>query len=323
MIGWLSRIDMMVRLLVLAILLATFAPVTGSGQLAAQYVSNAAIFLLFFLNGIRLSRKDVRAGIGNLRFLAPLTFWCFGAMAAAGYGMFLIAGNVMPALVALGLIYLGAMPSTVQSAAAYTSVAEGNVAASVVSAALLNILGVFVSIPIFAWLSGGEAVELGSGGLFKIFMILLLPFALGQLSQNRLGNWLKANPLIVSWMDRLAIAIAVYVAFSGAVEQDLWTMLDLAAWGYLIAAIAGLLLFAFAGAWALSGVLALGQGDRISFMFAGAHKSVAMGAPLAVVIFGAEKAGLILVPLLVYHLLQLVVSAPLATRLAQRQDLQG
>ncbi|MXO90120.1 bile acid:sodium symporter family protein [Pontixanthobacter aquaemixtae] len=314
MLRILTNIDLMVRLLILAIALATVFPAVGTGREIAQVISNIGIFSLFFLNGVRLSRGEVLAGIGNWRLLLPLTLWCFGAMALAGWGLSALGEGVLPAFVALGLLYLGVLPSTVQSATAYTSIAGGNVASSVVSAALLNIIGVFISAPIFAWLSGGALVQLGPEGVFKIFIIVLLPFAMGQILQTRLQIWLGAHPSLVGWMDRIAIAIAVYVAFSGAVEQGLWSKLDPAGWGWLVLIIGAFLAFGFAGAWILSRGLALAPEDRISFTFAGAHKSLAMGAPLALVLFTPESAGMLLVPLLLYHLLQLVVSAPLAKR---------
>lgn len=316
MFQMLTRIDLMVRLLIAAILLAAILPATGNWRVVAQNVSNVGIFVLFFLNGIRLSRTDVLEGLGNWRLLIPLIIWCFGAMALAGWGLSILSIGMLPPLVAMGFLYLGVLPSTVQSATAYTSMAGGNVASSVVSAALLNILGVFISAPIFAWLSGGAAVQIGPDGLIKIFLILLLPFALGQLLQARLKGVLASHPTLIGWLDKIAIATAVYVAFSGAVEQDLWNTLGVAAWGWLLGLVVLLLIFAFAGSWLMSAMLKLPQSNQISFTFAGAHKSIAMGAPLALVIFSAEDAGLILVPLLIYHLLQLVVSAPLANRFA-------
>ena len=236
-------------------------------------------------------------------------------MAAAGLGLSWLGIGVLPPMIALGLLYLGILPSTVQSATAYTSMAGGDVASSVVSAALLNILGVFISAPIFAWLSGGASVELGVEGLTKLFLILLLPFGLGQLLQARIVGWLKKRSSLVGWLDRTAISIAVYVAFSGAVEQDIWSKLDPTGWAWLMALLSVFLAFAYGGAWLLSGLLPFSKGNRISFLYAGAHKSVAMGAPLALVLFPPESAGLILVPLLIYHLFQLIVSAPLATHL--------
>lgn len=314
---WFFRIDLMVRLLVLAIALASVLPATGDARAIAQWVANAAIFLLFFLNGLRLPRAEVRRGIGHWRLLVPLLAWCFVAMALVGKGLQLALEDVLPPLVALGFLYLGVLPSTVQSATAYSSLAGGNVASSVVAAALTSVIGVFVSAPLFALLGGSGAVELGASGLGKVVLILVLPFALGQLLQARFADWVGGHPGLISWLDRLSIAIAVYVAFSAAVEQGLWTRVGGGEWAVLVGAVGAMLTAGIAGPWALSAAIGLDRRDRIAFLFAGAHKSVAMGAPLAAVLFPPHVAGMVLLPLLVYHLLQLVVSAPIANRLAR------
>ena len=315
-----ARIDPLVRLLLLAIVLASVVPVTAEWRTLAQGVSNGAVFLLFLLNGLRLPRADVIRGIGHVRFLAPLVLWCFGAMALAGWGLSLALSGWLPPLVALGFLYLGTLPSTVQSATAYTSLAGGNVANSVVAAALLNILGVFLTAPLFSALAGSEGAPFDLAALQKVALILLLPFVLGQLVQNRFGHFVRDHRTLATWMDRTAIAIAVYVAFSGAVEEGLWDRVDAGEWGVLLAGVVALLALAFAGAWLLGGVLALGRGERIAFLFSGAQKSIAMGAPLAAVLFPPGTAGLVLLPVLVYHLLQLVLSAPIASRLARLPD---
>ncbi|MGH6785277.1 MAG: bile acid:sodium symporter, partial [Novosphingobium sp.] len=153
----LARIDPMVRLLVVAMALALLLPVRGAPKDVAQFVSNAAVFLLFLLNGMRLPRAEVRAGLANHRLLVPLVLWCFGAMAFAGWAIWQAGSGWMPPLLALGFLFVGCLPSTVQSATAYSSLAGGNVASSVIAAALLSLLGVFVTAPLFSLLAGGDA----------------------------------------------------------------------------------------------------------------------------------------------------------------------
>ncbi len=311
----LSRIDPMVRLLVAAIALAIALPVSGGARDAAQFVSNAAVFLLFFLNGLRLPRHEVMAGLGNHRLLWPLVIWCYGAMALAGWAVWQVGDGWMPPLLALGFLYLGCLPSTVQSATAYSSLAGGNVASSVVAAALLNLLGVFVTAPLFSLLAGGGAAEFHADGLIKVVGILLVPFILGQVAQQWLGDWVRDHRPLVTWMDRSSIAIAVYVAFSGAVAQHFWTRIDPAGWLWLAGGTALMLATAHWGAWALGGALRLDRANRVTMLFAGAQKSIAMGAPLATVLFAPEAAGIVLLPILLYHLVQLVLAAPIAARL--------
>ncbi len=316
-VNLLSRIDPMVRLLALAIMLALVLPVRGSAREAAQFVSNAAVFLLFFLNGLRLPRHEVAAGMGNHRLLWPLTAWVFGGMAAAGWGMWQLGQGWMPPLIALGFLYLGCLPSTVQSATAYSSLAGGNVASSVVAAALLNILGVFVTAPLFSFLAGGKEAAFHADGLVKVVTILLLPFVIGQVLQGRLGGWVKDHRPLVTWFDRASIAIAVYVAFSGAVEQRFWARIDAPGWVWLAGGTAVLLVIGHLGAWLVGGMAGVDRANRVSMLFAGAQKSIAMGAPLATVLFPPAAAGIVLLPILLYHLCQLVLAAPLAARISQ------
>ncbi len=315
--SFLSRVDPMVRLLTLAIALALVLPVKGSAREAAQFIANAAVFLLFFLNGLRLPRHEVLTGLGNHRLLWPLVVWCFGGMALAGWGLWQLGQGWMPPLIALGFLYLGCLPSTVQSATAYSSLAGGNVASSVVAAALLNLLGVFVTAPLFSLLGGGGAAAFHGDGLLKVVMILLIPFMLGQVMQGQLSGWVKDNKQLTTWFDRGSIAIAVYVAFSGASEQRFWELVDPSGWLWLLGGVAVLLALAHVGAWLLGGLLGLDRPNRIALLFAGAQKSIAMGAPLAAVLFAPSVAGIVLLPILIYHLAQLVLAAPLAARLSR------
>lgn len=313
-----AAVDPLVRLLLLAIVLAAMLPVTGKERAIAGLVMDAAIFLLFLLNGLRLPRDQVLGGLRHWAFLLPLIVWVFGAMGLAGLGLSRLGEGILPTSVALGFIFLGVLPSTVQSATAYSSIAGGNVANSVIAAALLNILGVFVTAPLIALLAASEMPGFNWTVLQRIGLILLLPFLIGQGLQHWLGHFVARRRAMVGWMDRIAIAIAVYVSFSSAVEQGLWTMLDTTAWSVLWGLIALFLLFGFLGAWALGVLLRLERADRISFLFAGSQKSIAMGAPLAAVLFPPAMAGLVLLPVLIYHLVQLVVSAPLASRFSAR-----
>jgi sodium/bile acid cotransporter 7 len=313
-------LDPMVRLITAAVLLATILPVTGTARAIAQDVANGAVFLLFLLYGLRLSRAEVLTGLGNHRLLVPLVLWVFGAMALAGWVLWQAGGLVLPPLLALGFLYLGVLPSTVQSATAYSSLARGNVATSVVAAALINILGVFISAPLFSLLAGGHAAPFHGEQLVKVMTMLLLPFAIGQALQGFVRKWVAGHKSLIAVMDRASIAIAVYVAFSGAVEQGIWTKVDALGWIGVLIGCALAMVFGYGGAWLLGGLLKLPRGDRIAMLFAGGQKSVAMGAPLATVIFPAASAGIVIMPLVVYHFVQMIVAAPLAGRLGRGQS---
>lgn len=309
--------DPMIAVLVIATGLALLVPAAGEARAAATMVSNAGIFLLFLVNGMRIRRAEIARGMANWRYFGPLLLFVFGAMALGGMGFASLAGQILPPMVALGFIYLGCLPSTVQSATSYTSLAEGNVGLAVVGAALINIAGVFISAPLFALLGGGGPGEIGSEAIIRIGLILVLPFVIGQVVQDRVIDRIAAHRARIAWLDRAVIGIAVYVAFSGAVEQGLATMFAPADWAVMIALVLAMLALALAGAWGSASLLGLPRPDRIAFLFAGSQKSVAIGAPLAAILFPASVAGFVIAPLLLYHLAQLVLAAPLALRLAK------
>jgi sodium/bile acid cotransporter 7 len=309
--------DAMIAVLLIATTLALLLPATGEASASARALSNGGIFVLFLVNGMRIRRSEIARGIANWRFFAPLMLFVFGAMALAGLGFASLAAGILPPLVALGFIYLGCLPSTIQSATSYTSLAGGNVALAVVGAALINIAGVFISAPLFALLGGGEAGDVGSEAIIRIGLILILPFVIGQAVQDRVIERIAAQRARIAWLDRAVIGLAVYVAFSGAVEQGLAALFSPADWALLVALVLVMLALALGAAWGTGGLLGLPREDRITFLFAGSQKSVAIGAPLAAILFPASAAGFVIAPLLLYHLAQLVLAAPLATRLAK------
>lgn len=321
LVPMLARIfpDRFVPVLLATILLASLLPVRGAAVPVAGWLSTAAIVFLFFLNGVRLPRDEVLHGIRNWKLQGAALVFCFGVMASLGLAAQAATAPLLPATLALGFLFLGILPSTVQSATAASSLAGGNVAASVVAAALLNLSGVALSPLLFAALAG-SAGEIHGEAVVRIVSILLVPFIAGQIVQRWLRPWVLAHRGLATFMDRSAIAIAVYVAFSAAVVAGIWQLLDGREIAVVCAAVAILLALSFGGAWLLGGLLKLARPDRITLLFSGAQKSIAVGAPLAATLFPPAIAGMVLVPILVYHMAQLILSAwiaPVLNRPAQ------
>ena len=311
--------DRFVLILLATIAAASLLPVRGPAVPLAQGIATAAVILLFFLNGVRLPGAEVLAAMRNMRLQGAALMFCFIAMPAIGLLLHLATASVLPPLIALGFLYCGILPSTVQSATAATAMARGDVAASVVMAALLNLAGVVLAPTLFALL-GGQAAAISGDTVLRIILILLLPFVLGQVAQRWLRRAVTARPGLVRTLDRSAIAIAVYVAFSGAVVGGLWNRLSAADLTIISGGIAVFLVLAYGGAWALGGWTRLPLPQRASLMFAGAQKSIAVGAPLASTLFTPATAGMVLVVILGYHMAQLMVAAWLAPVIAARID---
>lgn len=318
--------DRFVMVLLATIIIASLVPLSGGAARIGENIAAIAIFLLFLLHGLRLPRSEVLHAMRDWRLQAIIALFVFGAMPLIGLSASWAMQTLLPAGLITGLIFLGLLPSTVQSAISYASLAGGNIAASVVASALLN-LGAIVITPLLVIVTigldgsdGGAAT--GSALVGKIMLILLLPFCLGQWLQGWFGDWARARKTLLGFMDKSAIAIAVYVAFGTAVAGGLWQQIDAQELALLCAIIAVMLALAFGGSWLCGAALGLERKDRISLLFAGSHKSIATGAPMAALIFAGPEAGMVILPALIYHQLQLIISAPLANRL-QRAALKN
>ncbi|MBL0925867.1 MAG: bile acid:sodium symporter [Sphingomonadaceae bacterium] len=315
--------DRFVLMLLGAVLLGWLLPVSGGGLPIAQNIAFVGIFALFFLHGLKLPREEVYQAAKGWRLQGSMLLFTFSVMPLVGLAVSKAAAPWLPPLLAAGLLYCAILPSTVQSAISYSSLGKGNVAASVVGAALSNLVGIIVTPGLFALFLGGVAGgDLGGDVVVKILTMLLLPFALGQVAQRWLGAWAAREKRLLSFFDRGVILLAVYVAFSSAVSSGaLARVKGVDLLGLLVAA-SVLLAFAFGAAWLVGRALKFSQADRVSLLFAGAHKSLATGAPMAALLFSPEIAGVMILPAIFYHQLQLIASAPLAGRLARAKTPQ-
>ena len=291
--------------------------VTG-GPLHAEFASTIGVAILFFLYGLKLSPKNLRAGLVRwpLHLLVQATtFLVFpAAVIAAGA----LAGGRVPAEIALGYFLIAALPSTVSSSVAMTAIAGGNVAGAIFNATLSNLIGVFVTPLWITWYlnATGAALNLGPV-IFKIVLLLLAPVALGQALRPWLAGWAARTDNLTRHYDRAIIVVIVYNAFSDSMAAGVWTQHGL---GTILALLAAaIVLFTAISAITTGPAHALGlpRADLIAAQFCGSTKSLATGVPMAKVMFGADPAlGLILAPLMVYHLFQLVASSVIARRLA-------
>lgn len=310
--------DHFVLMLFGTLVLAWLLPVSNDALPLAQNLSFAGIFFLFFLHGLRLPRQEVAKAMLGWRLQGAMLAFTFILMPLLGWGISSVAAQFLPVALAGGLMYAAILPSTVQSAVSYASLANGNIAASVIGSALSNLSGIFLTPILFALLLGSASgVEIGGDIIIKIVTMLLLPFILGQLAQHWLGEWAKKQKQLLTFFDRSVILLAVYVAFGAAVTSGSLAGIGLSSLFILMLFITIFLSVALMLAWLLGGFLDLPHADRVSLLFTGAHKSIAIGAPLAALLFSPKLAGLMIVPTILYHQLQLIASAPLAKRLAR------
>ncbi|MEE9432690.1 MAG: bile acid:sodium symporter [Sphingorhabdus sp.] len=319
LLRYISRLlpDRFVMLLLGALAFAWFvrAPSPLIGIL--RNVTFAAIFVLFFLHGLRMAKEDVAKALRNWKVQAAIFVMVFVALPVAGFLLVSALGPPLVPQLITGLFFLTILPSTVQSAISFTSLARGNIAASVVAATLINLVAVIVTPLLLALYTLAEGAEFQWSLVRNIALILLLPFVLGLLAQPMLRGWAARQSKLLSGFDRLVILLAVYVGFAASVASGALEVVDRQTLIWIFGICAILLGFAFAGSWGLGRILALEMADRISLLFAGAHKSIATGAAMAAILFPAET-GLFMLPLIIYHIGQMIISAPLANKLAAR-----
>ncbi len=309
--------DMFILTLMATIGLASLLPAQGRALDGVSAVSNFAIFALFFFHGLRLARTAVWEGLKQWRLQLSILTVTFILIPLMGLGASALLPTMFSPSLWMGMLFLCVLPSTIQSAISSSSLAGGNVAASVIAAALSNLSAVILTPLLFATIAhaGGAAVGFASVG--KVALLLLLPFILGQIAQAWIAGWAERHKVWIGRMDKLTIILAVYVAFSAAVNEGLWDQLSGSEMLTLCAFITLFLAATMAGSWVLGGRLGLCRADQITLFYSGSHKSLATGAPMARILFPGAEAGLIIIPLMIYHQLQLIISAWIAVRLSR------
>ena len=220
------------------------------------------------------------------------------------------------------MILLTALPSTVQASIVFTSVAGGNVPAAMCSATASSLLGVFLTPLIAGFLLARHGLDISAHSVLAIVAQLLLPFVAGQLSRPWISAYLTRHPLALKSVDYGSILILVYTAFSHGVVDGIWHQIDagdlfkvaLIDIG-LLAAVITILTFG-------SRQFGFSRADEITIVFCGSKKSLVNGVPIATLLF-AGHVGLVVIPLMVFHQIQLMVCASLARHYAARRVTAG
>ncbi|MEJ6009299.1 bile acid:sodium symporter family protein [Novosphingobium aquae] len=306
-----------------AVALAFAAPTIGAsdGQLAMGMVTNLGVALVFFLHGAAVSPASMRSAATNWRLHALVQACTFALFPLIGLGVWHALEGVLGPELRLGFFFLCVTSSTISSSVAMTALARGNVAAAIFNATLSGLLGMVLTPLLLALVvAGGAQVTPVASQIGGIFARLLLPFVLGQLCRGFIGSALDRHKAIVGKADRAVIVLIVYVAFCDAALAGLWGRDHALAILFMTVLCSALLAVALIVTTLASRAMGLSTEDEIAAVFCGSKKSLANGAPIGKVIFGASPAlGLILIPLLLYHQIQLVVCAVLARRYCARR----
>ncbi len=311
--------DNFTLLLVTTVLIASFFPCKGEVAEAFSWITMVSISLLFFLHGAKLSREAVLEGALHWRLhltVLAFTFVLFPLLGLVFKPVFLPL--VTPDLY-LGILFLCTLPSTVQSSIAFTSVARGNVPAAVCSASASNLIGIFLTPLLVGLIVVTHSQQHGEfDAILKILLQLLLPFVAGQIARRWIGKWVDKNKSMLKVVDQGSILLVVYTAFSEAVVRGLWQQLPALSLLGLVLVLVVLLFAMLAIATFISRRLGFSKADEITMVFCGSKKSLASGIPMANVLFAGHIVGMVVLPLMLFHQIQLMVCAFMARRYASR-----
>ena len=307
--------------LLVTVALASFLPCTGTTAVVFGHVTTVAIGALFFLHGAKLSREAVVAGVMHWRLHLLVLASTFILFPLLGLALRPLALTFLTPELYVGILFLCALPSTVQSSIALTAMARGNVPAAICSASASNFIGIFLA-PILVGLlvAKGGASKSSVDAVLSIVMQLLLPFLAGQFLRRWIGRWVDRHKATLKYVDQGSILLVVYTAFSEAVSEGLWQTISvetLVALGLfsilLLALVLGLMTF-------ISRRLGFNKEDEIAIVFCGSKKSLASGVPMAKVLFATHSLGMVILPLMLFHQIQLMICAVIAQRYARRDE---
>ncbi len=309
-------IDPYILALIGTVVLAALLPAAGAAADVAGGACTGAVAFLFFLYGARLSTAEALDGVRHWRLhltVLACTFVAFPLLGLASEGL---VPYVLTPQLQSGFLFLCLVPSTIQSSIAFTSIARGNVPAAICAGSFSSIAGIFVTPLLAAALLGNSGGGFSADALLRIGVQLLLPFVAGQLLRRWIGGFIARHKKILGLVDRGSILLVVYTAFSEGMVAGIWRQVTPARLGALLGAEAVLLALMLTLSWYGAKRLGFGREDRIAIQFAGSKKSLASGLPMASVLFGAQ-AGLAVLPLMLFHQMQLMVCAVLAKRRAR------
>lgn len=315
--------DNFTLLLLVMVLLATMLPIHGQVAVIFNQFTNVAIALLFFLHGAKLSREAVIQGLTHWRLHLLIFASTFILFPVLGLLLRPLFEPLLSPVLYLGVLYICVLPSTVQSSIAFTSIAKGNVAAALCSASASNILGMFLTpvlVGLFISSKISDSTTHSTQAAFNIILTLLLPFILGQLCRSKIFPLIKKYPILVKGVDQGSILLVVYAAFSEAVTEGLWHQVSAPTLIYLLLLCCVLLAIVMLLLTYLSRALGFNKQDEIAIVFCGSKKTLASGLPMAKILFAGQPIGMLILPLILFHQIQLMVCGIVAARYASKHD---
>jgi len=316
--------DRFVTLMIASAVLGFLLPGIGAndGPLKLGLVTKLGIGFVFFLHGANLAPENLVAGMKNWQVHVLIQAATFVLFPIFGLAIYFGLAPLLSESSRLGFFFLAALPSTISSSVAMTVLGRGNVPAAVFNATLSGLLGLVVTPLMISIVTATGSVQFSLlDAVINIAMTLLAPFVAGQILRPLIKTILTKHKPIVSWIDRSVILLIVFTSFATSTAGGIWTRFTAIEIVATLALVLLLLACAFGMTIFTSRRLSLKREDEVAVVFCGSTKSLANGAPIAQILFaGSPVLGVILLPLMLYHQLQLIGCAVLAQNYAKQID---
>ena len=304
--------------------MAWYWPAGGEpdGPLKPEITTKAAVALIFLLQGLNLPLGQLRQGLGDWRLHLFIQIFSFVFFPLATLG--LVVSGMIPVPWAPGFLFLAILPTTISTAIVYTSASGGDSVSATFNATLSNLLAI-LAVPLwcafFVFPMEGIAMsETSSDSFFSEFLAKLLglivtPLCVGLGFRRILGNEDSARRK--RSFRNLSYSGVLFIAYAGFCQGFLGSGKDSGAiWWEALVWAAILLALAKCFTWGFAGLLGFERNRRLPAFFCASQKSLAVGLPMGQLLFGLEhpKLFFLLLPLILYHMLQLLVGAILLGR---------
>ena len=317
-----AGLDWFLLALIGVVALAYFQPGLGSqaSPVPWKIITTAGVALVFFFYGLKLSFAKLRAGLRNWRLHALVqlaTFGLFPVLALLARPFFGPEGGEM---LWQSIFFLCALPSTVSTSVVMVSIAGGNLPAAIFNASISSLLGIVLTpllCSVFLHTSAGGG-QLG-GLAVQLLWQVVLPVGAGVALNSRFGAWVDRHRAGLRSFDQLTILLIVFTAFCDSFADGIFNSYRPVDIFKLGAGMVALYLLVFGTVWGLSRALRFPRADQIVAVFCGSKKSLVHGSVMASLLFPASATGLILLPLMLYHALQIVLASSMARYLGRQE----
>ncbi len=309
--------------LFLVMLLAWIFPGPGAPDsiIPLKTIGSIGISLIFFFYGLKLSPEKLRAGLSNFRLHLLVQLSTFLLFPLIVLPFFPLMKTESQQTLWLALFFLAALPSTVSSSVVLTSLAKGNVPSAIFNASISGIIGIMVT-PL--WM--GLFIHAKSGDFdfsqiyFKLFLEIILPVIIGLLLRPWLHQFTIRFSRQLTLFDKLVILLIVYRSFAASFHAGYFEGISWPDLLILLALVIGLFFLVYGIILSLTRALGFNREDRITALFCGSQKSLVHGSVFSNVLFAnMSVAGIMLLPLMIFHAFQIFAISVISSRYAKKE----